>query len=467
MSRWLWSFRTKVMAAIVAALLLVLALSHLLIYRSASQAQFDQLRSQLMILAQTASLLVDADALERIPDAREGARTPEYVDIYSRLKRVRELNPSIRYIYTLKPSDVPGHLKFAVDLDPDPEDHRHRGTTAYPGDLYDAREFPEMFKAFAGPAADRELVEDAWGVALSGYAPVRNAAGKAVAILGVDMDARDVRDAQRRAVREARRVLVIGVLVSLLIGALLARSLTGRVTRLIEGTRGLSSGDLSVRVKVGGRDEIADLGRSFNEMAAALFESRAKIEAYFCNVMEALVRMLEAKDKYTQGHSERVGVYAKKIALKLGFPEKEADLLRRAGELHDIGKLAVHEHVLNKVEPLTDAEWEMIRRHPVTGYETLKTLGLDEIIMNSIRSHHERVDGTGYPRRLGGDQAGIHAQIVAVADAYDAMTTTRPYRKAMDRRAAMEELRRSAGTQFNGDVVEALIRALEEDLRFQ
>ena len=197
-------------------------------------------------------------------------------------------------------------------------------------------------------------------------------------------------------------------------------------------------------------------------MAASLFESRKTLEEYFFRMVQSLVRILEAKDRYTQGHSERVGLYAQQIALKMGISEDQADLLRKAGELHDIGKLAVHDHILNKAGALTADEWEIIRRHPVTGAEALKPVCFPEIIMTSIYSHHERPDGQGYPQQLQGDQISIFAQIIAVADAYDAMTTNRPYRQAMDKKSALEELRRHVGTQFHADVVWAFV-GLQQD----
>ncbi len=138
-------------------------------------------------------------------------------------------------------------------------------------------------------------------------------------------------------------------------------------------------------------------------------------------------------------------------------------MLRKAGELHDIGKLAVHEHILTKEGKLTEEEWEMIRRHPVIGAEALKPVCFNEIIMTSIRYHHERPDGTGYPEKLKQNEISLFAQIIAVADAYDAMTTNRPYRKAMDKRSAVDEIKKNSGSQFNPAVAEAFVRILQEE----
>ena len=461
--RLIFSFRAKVTAVAVLALLLVMGLSDFFIYRFSLDTQFQQLRQQLVVIAQTASLLVEGDTLMRIPLDRSGMQSPEYRAVFGRLEKIRELNPSIKYIYTLRKTEKQDLWQFVVDLDPELKAHGKKDITAYPGDKYSPVRFPEMMRGFDTPSADQRLMEDEWGVTLSGYAPIRDRSGTAVAILGVDMDAHDVYRVQRKIHRAALWVLLVGILLSTVLGISLSRRMTARIHTLIEGTRSLSAGDLEHRVEVKGHDEIRELSAAFNQMAAALLESRKELEGYFYRVVQSLVRMLEAKDKYTQGHSERVGVYAQQIALKMGLPAGQADMLRKAGELHDIGKLAVHEQILNKKDKLTEEEWEIIRRHPVIGAEALKPLCFNEVVMASIRSHHERYDGTGYPQKLKGDDISLFAQIIAVADAYDAMTTTRPYRKAMDRESAIDEIRKHSGTQFHPTVVEAFIGVLEKE----
>ena len=139
-------------------------------------------------------------------------------------------------------------------------------------------------------------------------------------------------------------------------------------------------------------------------------------------------------------------------------------MLRKAGELNDIGKLAVHESILTKEGSLNEEEWEIIRQHPVIGAEALKPICFNEIIMASVHSHHERHDGKGYPQKLKGDEISIFAHIISVADAYDAMTTTRPYRKAIDKKAAAES-KKYAGTKFHPAVAEAFGLVLEEEIK--
>lgn len=458
-----FGFRTKVTVVAVLSLLLVTSLSNLFIYRYSLDAQFQQLRKQLEIVAGTAALLVDGDALVRVPLDASGVQSVEYRTIAGQLQRIKATVPGVKYIYTLRKTDKPDVWQFVVDLDTELKRAGKKEITAYPGDKYQVGRFPEMVTAFNGPTADKKLSQDEWGTSLSGYAPVRDLSGTAVAVLGVDMDARDVYLAQRNIRHAALWVFLTGILFSAGLGVFLSRSMTARIRKLIEGTRRLSAGDLAHRVQVKGHDEIGELSHSFDQMAASLSESRKRLEEYFFRMVQSLVRMLEAKDKYTQGHSERVGAYAKRIALKMGYPREQAEMLWTAGELHDIGKLAVHEHILNKKEKLTDEEWEIIRQHPVIGAEALKPVCFNEIIMAAVYSHHERPDGTGYPQKLKGDQISVFASIIAVADAYDAMTTTRPYRQSMERKAALEEVKKHAGTQFHPAVVAAFIEVIEKE----
>ena len=319
-----------------------------------------------------------------------------------------------------------------------------------------------MMEALKGPSADTRPMADEWGVTLSGYAPVRDKNGKVVAVLGVDMDARDVAAVRREIIQLSLTIAGAGVLVSFFLGFALAGQAANRIQKVVAGTRHLARDELEYRVEVEGHDEISELAESFNLMAKTLLESRKRLEDYFFRVVQSLVRIMEAKDHYTRGHSERVGHYANLIALKMGLSERDANLLKIAGELHDIGKMAVQEHILNKPGSLTPEEWEQIRKHPIIGGESVKPVFYrDEIIMLSIRQHHERYDGGGYPDKLKGEEISLYAQIVAVADAYDAMTSDRAYRKALGKAAAIAEIKKHSGGQFAPDVVQAFLEVIE------
>ncbi|MEM1071877.1 MAG: HD-GYP domain-containing protein [Planctomycetota bacterium] len=176
------------------------------------------------------------------------------------------------------------------------------------------------------------------------------------------------------------------------------------------------------------------------------------------SVLESLSAAIDAKDPYTRGHSQRVSWLSEQIARSMGIDEATSERLRIAGLLHDIGKIGVRETVLSKPGRLTEDEFDEIKKHPEIGHKILKDLiGLDDVLP-AVLHHHERIDGLGYPSGLAGDQIPLSARIVACADTFDAMSTTRSYREKMPRAKVLEEMRRSAGTQLDPGVVEAFMR---------
>jgi putative two-component system response regulator len=188
-----------------------------------------------------------------------------------------------------------------------------------------------------------------------------------------------------------------------------------------------------------------------------------RLEDLFFASIQSLVQALEVKDAYTRGHSNRVSEYSAAIARTLRLDEDTIRQIELGGHVHDIGKIGVREAVLNKHGPLTDEEYRHIMSHPVVGWEILRPLlGDAPLALAIVRSHHERVDGTGIPDRLAGDQIPLAARIAAIADSLDAMTSGRPYRaRSMTLGEALAEIRRSAGTQFDPEIVDAFGAAVE------
>ncbi|GGU53353.1 HD-GYP domain-containing protein [Streptomyces lavendofoliae] len=177
--------------------------------------------------------------------------------------------------------------------------------------------------------------------------------------------------------------------------------------------------------------------------------------------IRALVQAVDIKDAYTRGHSERVGRASVLIGRELGMDEARLDVIRFAGILHDVGKLGVPTRVLRKDGPLTPEERRVIELHPEYGHEIVRGIGFLGEARAAILHHHERMDGSGYPYGLSGDRIPEAARVVAVADAFDAMTSTRSYRRARPVATAVAELERCAGRQFDPRMVRALVRALD------
>ena len=172
-----------------------------------------------------------------------------------------------------------------------------------------------------------------------------------------------------------------------------------------------------------------------------------------------LAETLDLRDPSTALHSTTVGQFARDTALALGLAPGHVMRVHAAGVLHDLGKLGIADAILHKPGPLDDSEWREMRRHPEVGARILEHAGMHDIA-SWVRAHHERVDGQGYPAGLPGSRISLEARILAVADAYEAMTTDRPYRSGMGSELARAELRRCAGTQFDTRVVDAFLSAI-------
>jgi putative nucleotidyltransferase with HDIG domain len=189
-----------------------------------------------------------------------------------------------------------------------------------------------------------------------------------------------------------------------------------------------------------------------------------KLEETYLSTIESLAKAFEAKDRYNKGHMERVLEYGLAIASELDPNLLNDDVLKLSLLFHDIGKIEVPDYILNKPAKLTVEEYEIIKRHPVAGEEILKPVKFLQEVAKVIRQHQERWDGKGYPDGLKGEEIHLYARIVAVADAFDAMTSDRSYRKAMKIEDAVEEILRNSGTQFDPKVVEAFYRAYKNGL---
>jgi putative nucleotidyltransferase with HDIG domain len=189
----------------------------------------------------------------------------------------------------------------------------------------------------------------------------------------------------------------------------------------------------------------------------------SELEQIYDSTLENLMTALDLRDVETFGHSQTVAKYTQVLATLIGLTDPdELDCLRRGALLHDIGKIAIPDAILKKPGALTASEWEKIRLHPALGYGLIKEIKLVRVVGDIILHHHEHYDGTGYPQGLKGDRIPLEARLFALADALDAITAHRPYRRARDFRAAQKEIIRHAGTQFDPRLVDAFLRLKPE-----
>jgi serine phosphatase RsbU (regulator of sigma subunit) len=292
------SFRVKLTLAFILAMIFAGATSDFLVYRYAFNSQFEQLRDKLKTIAQVAALNIDAQTLQAIPLSKEGLSSQAYSVITRKLADIKNAVPSITYLYVLKKTERPGIVQFIVDLDTDGD--KKGSASAVPGDTYDPYDFPEMLKAFDAPTADKRFGSDRWGAFLSGYAPILDIDGKAVAIIGVDMTAQDVCEMQKKIGALAAAVFALGLVLSVALAIFISGRVAGKIRALTEGTRRVAQGDLDHKVAVHGDDEIARLAYFFNKMSSDLKEHINQLRKATAD-KERILRELEIARGIQQG----------------------------------------------------------------------------------------------------------------------------------------------------------------------
>ncbi len=212
---------------------------------------------------------------------------------------------------------------------------------------------------------------------------------------------------------------------------------------------------------------IIDLHRLQSNLSHEVVRKTQENEKLFIHVVSALAQAIDAKDTYTSGHSNRVANYSKEIAARHGYNDTRQREIYMMGMLHDVGKIGVPDTVINKPARLTDDEYETIKNHPVLGARILGSIKEMPQLAYGARWHHERIDGRGYPDGLVGDDIPEEARIIAVADAYDAMTSFRSYRDPMPQEKVREEIQKGMGTQFDPTFAKIMIEMIDEDVDYE
>lgn len=256
-------------------------------------------------------------------------------------------------------------------------------------------------------------------------------------------------------------MVIFAVLLSIGFALFISRVITKSLSAMTAGLREISSGHLTHITGIESKDEFRLLGDSFNTMVDRVRSLLEEIQSNYLSTVKALANAIEASDTYTKGHCERVTRIGIDIGQAMNLSEHSLVNLEFAGLLHDIGKIGIPEAVLNKNGKLTESEFQMIKTHPEIGFKILEGVEFLEKSRKILRQHHERMDGTGYPLSIKGEEILLESKILAVADAYDAMTSARPYReKPLTTEQARRELQLNKGVQFDPEVVEIFLEIL-------
>ena len=275
----------------------------------------------------------------------------------------------------------------------------------------------------------------------------------------------------RQIVKNSLLIAILSAGLAVVLAVVFAGRLSQPIAELAEGARRLASGDFSQNIEVKSGNEIGEFAETFNFMVEEIrrFIERLRKAAeenkqMFMGAVMSLAAAIDAKDPYTAGHSERVAHYSATIANILQFPEEQVETIRISALMHDVGKIGIQDNILGKAGPLTDKEFEIMKTHPTKGADIMQHVPQLSAMIPGIKFHHENVDGTGYPDGLKGDEIPLIAKVVSVADTFDAMTTNRPYQKAMEITYVFTRMRSFIGKKFEKHLVEALITAYEEGL---
>jgi HD-GYP domain-containing protein (c-di-GMP phosphodiesterase class II) len=261
-------------------------------------------------------------------------------------------------------------------------------------------------------------------------------------------------------------LVALVTIAAIVFGTLFAGQISHPIQALARGARRLASGDYDTRVSVKSRNEVGVLADTFNQMGDEIQKAFLEIQRQadvnkelFMGAIRMLANAIDEKDPYTRGHSERVAFYSQLMARHLGMSEDEVERVHLSGIIHDVGKIGIEDRILRKPAALTDEEYEIMKQHPRKGEHILDAVPLLKQMAGAGLMHHENWDGSGYPDGKKGEEIPLLGRIVSVADAFDAMTTDRPYSKAMTFEVALSRLRFLAGKKFDAGCVDAIEKA--------
>ena len=387
------------------------------------------------IISKVAKLAAEQIDGDKIDGWLENGADEEYNRTAELLQSICTNTPYVQYLYVYKIEPDGCHVVFDLETMADELDQYDELPEVETDVIGDIVEFDESFEEYIptlleGGQIDIMESNDSFGWLLTKYEPILDSNGKCAAYVGVDISMIGVADYNRSFLRWIASISLLFLAVLAVIGY-----------NYYSRSRKADEYEESERRRVEQR---------------VLFEQTA----------EALARAIDAKDKYTNGHSRRVAEYSRGIARLAGRSEEECEKIYFAALLHDVGKIGISSGIINKEGKLTDEEYAVIKTHPVIGQQIL--LSIDRMPYMSIgaKHHHERYDGRGYPEQLKGDDIPDIARIIAVADAYDAMTSKRSYRDPIPQQIVREEIVKGTGTQFDPVYAKLMLQLIDEDTEY-
>ena len=388
------------------------------------------------IIDKTSKLVAEQIDGDKVDQWLDSGPDDEYIRTAGLIQSVCNNTPYVQYIYVYQIKQDGCHVVFDAETMADELKQYDEAPELSTDSIGDIVEFDESFSdkiptLLAGGEVDIIESNDTYGWLLTKYEPVFDSSGQCVAYVGVDISMTGVADYYRNFAKWIVALSAVFLVVLIIVGYFF----------------------FSHERKVSENAEIERISLHQKH----LFEETAL----------ALANAIDAKDKYTHGHSIRVAEYSKRIAELSGKSEQECEEIYYAGLLHDVGKIGVPEAIITKEGRLTDEEFNAIKKHPALGAEILKDISEFPYLSIGARYHHERYDGRGYPDKLVGDDIPDIARIIAVADAYDAMTSLRSYRKTIPQQKVREELISCSGTQFDPEYANIMIHMIDTDTEYK
>jgi HD-GYP domain-containing protein (c-di-GMP phosphodiesterase class II) len=250
---------------------------------------------------------------------------------------------------------------------------------------------------------------------------------------------------------------ILLLIISQTLGHIFSFWLARPIEQLSQEAEIIASGQYERRFTTGRKDEVGMLAEALNSMASRIIDGTRERENILIGILIALTRAIDAKSPWTAGHSERVTHFTEAIGRGLNFNDNQMRVLTISAILHDIGKIAVPEQILDKPGKLTEEEFDVVKKHPQTGADIISSIPSYETILPGILHHHERWDGTGYPKNVEGKDIPLFARIICIADVYDALTEDRPYRKAWSREQVLQFFEEQKGKMFDSELVDIFL----------